>query len=530
MRERRLVTALICLALLPSAWLAWTWRAMPQLGLFHDDAIYLVTAKSVAEGNGYRIPSLPGQPHQTKYPPLYPALLAAVWLVDPSFPGNLSSVMLVAWAGLLAMVFLARRLWREAGFNEWHCGGLAALVALSPVAVQFGLLAMSELWFTVLLLASLMAAERGKAGWAGALGGLTFLTRSAALPLLITAPLIYLWHRQCRRAAAFFAAMAPAVVGWQWWAAAHRAPASPASPATLFYTDYFGFYWLDVTLAGLPELLAGNLNIAVKSIGELMVFDPSTGFGALTVARLLTIASISGCVRLMRTGRLVHYGWFGALYTVQFLFWNYPPTQRFFLPLLPLVAAGIFRELQSLSGIVKTAFAKRGADRVVAVVMCALLGYLGLESLRYSAWGLFRFLPPVFAQRSEMLAQQHLAHRWINAHAGTGAALLSYQDPVDYLYTGRRGYSLRVPPGLLKRGDPDEIQRFFGQLPQMMTTVGANHVVLGEADYQMDCPELTVKAYRSVFKDEKLFEPVFQSGATAVYRLRHAHTAYDSSR
>ncbi len=58
----------------------------------------------------------------------------------------------------------------------------------------------------------------------------------------------------------------------------------------------------------------------------------------------------------------------------------------------------------------------------------------------------------------------------------------------------------------------------------------ADHVVLGEADYQMDCPELTVKAYRPVFKDEKLFEPVFQSGATAVCRLRQAHTAYDSSR
>ena len=266
------------------------------------------------------------------------------------------------------------------------------------------------------------------------------------------------------------------------------------------------------------------------AFGELLVFDPGTGFGALTVARLLAIASISGCVRLMRTGRLIHYGWFGALYTVQFLFWNYPPTQRFFLPLMPLVVAGIFRELLSLRGIIKTAFAKRRADRVVAVVMCALLGYLGLESLRYSAWGLFRFLPPVFAQRSELLAQQRLAHRWITEHAGERAALLSYQDPVDYLYTGRRGYSLRVPPGLLKRGDSDEIRRFFGQLPHMMAAVGADHVVLGEADYQMDCPGLTVKAYRAVFKDEKLFEPVFQSGATVVYRLRQAHTAYDSSR
>src|SRR5512140_1203032 len=67
-RVRNIV--LTALALAPSAYLAWTWRAMPQLGILHDDAVYLVSAKSLAQGHGYRIESLPGQPFQTKYPPL----------------------------------------------------------------------------------------------------------------------------------------------------------------------------------------------------------------------------------------------------------------------------------------------------------------------------------------------------------------------------------------------------------------------------------------------------------------------------
>ena len=40
-------------------------------------------AKSIAEGHGHSIPSLPGAPAQTKYPPLFPMLLSIVWWISP---------------------------------------------------------------------------------------------------------------------------------------------------------------------------------------------------------------------------------------------------------------------------------------------------------------------------------------------------------------------------------------------------------------------------------------------------------------
>ena len=43
--QRRLAIALFLLALVPSAWLAWRSRDMPQLGQYHDDGIYWVSAK-----------------------------------------------------------------------------------------------------------------------------------------------------------------------------------------------------------------------------------------------------------------------------------------------------------------------------------------------------------------------------------------------------------------------------------------------------------------------------------------------------
>jgi hypothetical protein len=517
MANRWLNGAVLCLALVPSAWLAWRWRHGEHLGIYHDDAIYLVTAKSLAEENGYRIASLPGEPYQTKYPPLFPALLSLIWRADPSFPGNLPKMALLDWAFLVAAVLLT---WRLTGSV-----GLPAFLALSPVAVQHSILLMSEVPFLALVLVSLVLAERNRGGAAGLVGALTFLTRSAALPLLITTPLLFVWRRQFRQAALFAVAMAPAVLAWQVWSTVHRAP---ADPLTLFYTDYFGFLRHDVPLGQWIFLPGENAGPAVKAIGDLLVFDVESGFVAITLARLLTFASISGCVRLVREGRLTHYAWFGALYTVQLLCWNYPPTARFFLPLLPLVAAGAWREWQSLRGIISAAYRKKGADRMVAVAACGFVGFVAFSSLRGIATGLHGILPPVLQQRAELLAEKQDAYRWISANTSPAAAVVSYQDPLDYLYTGRRGYSLRVPPGVLKRGDRQEIDRCFAQLPDLMAAHGVEHVLLTDADYQMDLPSLTLEPYRSLFAKSGRFERVFEHRGTAVYRAR-SKWAYDKS-
>ena len=74
---------LVWAVLVAAAYLA-AWRA-PASGFFHDDGLYAVTAKALAEGQGYRITSLPTPIPQTKYPVLFPALLSIVWRAYPSF-------------------------------------------------------------------------------------------------------------------------------------------------------------------------------------------------------------------------------------------------------------------------------------------------------------------------------------------------------------------------------------------------------------------------------------------------------------
>src|SRR6201981_1426742 len=64
-------------------------------GLSEDDTLYFSSARAIAEGHGYILPSVPGTPPATKYPILYPWLLSWVWRWNPAFPENLSGAVAV---------------------------------------------------------------------------------------------------------------------------------------------------------------------------------------------------------------------------------------------------------------------------------------------------------------------------------------------------------------------------------------------------------------------------------------------------
>jgi len=119
---------LLVLVLLPSALFSWWNRDMPQLGIHHDDTIYWVGAKSIATGEGYRLLSYPGAPAQTKYPPLFPALLAVAWKINPAFPQNLPSAALLAWLMMPLYLLLVKRAVSDFGFSQWWTWGLPRLL------------------------------------------------------------------------------------------------------------------------------------------------------------------------------------------------------------------------------------------------------------------------------------------------------------------------------------------------------------------------------------------------------------------
>src|SRR5262245_8915014 len=160
-------------------------------GQCHDDAIYVATAKALAEGESYRQTFLPGSPPQTKYPPLYPVLLAMLWSAWPDFPANL--LLLKGFTLLCGSAFLATFSLFVVG-SGYARGGVALsaglLCATSAPFQFFATVTLSEMLFALLLVTALWwlesAVQRPSSGpTADFLGGillaLPFLCRSVGM-------------------------------------------------------------------------------------------------------------------------------------------------------------------------------------------------------------------------------------------------------------------------------------------------------------------------------------------------------------
>ena len=112
-----------------------------------DSAV--LRARSLADGQGYREAALPGNPWQTKYPPGYPVMLAAIlkanpaardfWIIAHSWLWLVAASVALAWAML------------QAGLSAVQGGVVAALWAANPAACYVGTAALSEALYCALL-------------------------------------------------------------------------------------------------------------------------------------------------------------------------------------------------------------------------------------------------------------------------------------------------------------------------------------------------------------------------------------------
>lgn len=317
----------LLLALAPAAHLAWVARDMPHFGHLHDDSIYFVCAKSLAEGRGYRILSLPAEPFQTKYPPRWPLALAAIWKLDPRFPENLRWGMALAWLTLSTFVALARRWFRRSGFGAGASTALGATIARSPRVIVLSVGMMSDLVFSVVLLAAILAIDSAdRSAWRALFSGLQRRPISSRPRRL---------RRKYRAALLMFAAMLPAVATWMLWSRAHM---SHGDLVSLYYTDYFRYQILNVTWHDLAVVMWKNLDGVFAGIAELLIFDlAKTPFG-MHLARFLAIVVIAGTVRFARTRGMTAYYWFALMYTAILLVWHFPPNKPLSAAVVPTAA------------------------------------------------------------------------------------------------------------------------------------------------------------------------------------------------
>jgi hypothetical protein len=511
---------LLLAVIVPSAIFAWRARDMPEFAYLHDDGIFFVSAKSLATGNGYRIASLPENAAQTKFPPLYPLYLSMVWRLNPSFPENLKLATVACWLWLATCLAAALILYESSGLAPKQRWIAMALLGLSPYMGLFGTRMFSEIPFTALVLATLILARRtgDKAILAAAVAaGAAYLTRTAGIALVASVLLWLAWRRDFRRAKLFAAVTLPVVAGWGIWTATHR---TSHDLTLIYYTDYLGFQFANVGWDNLMVVLWKNFDQILYGMGALVMPKVIENLPFKILTQVIAAAMISGVVRLARKGILVDYALFSAFSVAILLVWHYPATERFVLPMFPLLAQGLVAEGEHLWTMLRPAFRHKDmGQRIAGFLFGGAVAAICLFAFALQVYVSFFFMPETAAAKRVQMTARRADYQWMAANLPSSATVLSYDDPLLYLYTGRRGNYLPMLPRWWYAEDHCSIVNAYKSLETYCRNRGLAFVYVGEQDLSREAGEEDRRAVREMLKSNPALAALHSSGSGTIYKV-----------
>jgi len=339
---RRAVLVLAGVLLIQTVIVALVFTPQPHGGW--DNAGYISLAHSLLDRGAYLELWDPGEAPHTKYPPVFPVLLAVAILLGAK--GWAALKLVPAFSIVLAVAFTF--LWARDRRGLALGVAVALLLGLSESVVYYSQWILSDPTFLALTMAALWALQNGRetTETTGRKGGgnvwlavgmalvvLAYFTRSAGLPLAV-ATLLWLGIQRRWKVLAGFA-VAFGLPASLWW----------LRGSVLGGSEYASEFWLvdpyqphlgTMGLGGLLDRLNGNLVAYVTRIvpagvvGDQGPIIPPLGIG-------LGLVTLVGWIRALRE-RVGVAELFFPLYFGLILLW--PPAwsgDRFALPLLPLI-------------------------------------------------------------------------------------------------------------------------------------------------------------------------------------------------
>ncbi|HUG81433.1 MAG TPA: phospholipid carrier-dependent glycosyltransferase [Bryobacterales bacterium] len=537
------IAVLAAILALYAVWSASSWSAA-DFGYLHDDSLYLSSARALAEGRGYIIPSVPTDPPQNKYPIGYPFLLSLLWRIEPDLPGLLRLIfgthILLGCGFLLAAYSLLRQL----GQGPRSSLALTAVCALHPGIGDVTRFALSDLPFMFLALGSAVAAEKAlredapnrwlTRWWAAAavLACGAILTRSIAVAI-VAGIFFAAVVRRAPKPAALYAAICAAV-----FFASSDAPPGSGSPAQgysgyeqtlLFYTDYIGFWRFSVPdWATLAKQLEFNGMQILKAPAYLCFFLPVLGFasgGLQATGIVLTVGIVRGLFR--GVSRTTFHPVMGALfcYLPVVLLWNYSLADRFLLLFVPLLYHGAAVEIGSVLAPMRELLKPGGetgqriAAGILSTLIVILLGYAAYRCL----WEIPAGTREANAERAALLQQKQQAYDWLRKNSEAGDRLIAYEDVVAYLSTGRQGMRPIAPStASFYLQDREALQPDLDRLGDTARAIEARYWLASPDDYQLEHADTYLKEATAELLDDAPVAFKSHDGRVLVYEIRAA--------
>lgn len=456
------------------------WRMVPEVcGAFHDDGIYVITAKALAQGQGYRLTYLPHAPIQTKYPILYPAILAVFWKLWPAFPDNL---LLMKWFSLLcgaAAIGLSYLYAVRFGYFSRSIAASAGLIcATSPIFLYFSTQTLSEIPFILLVIPALWAFEAqreepsyGRLGQflVGVLLALPFLCRTVGVTLVVAALVIQYYRSRTLRWMALGAAVV--MLPWVIWMAAGLGTWN-RDPISGYYTDYVS-WWAAMDGALALRIIWQNLvNILISSAvvsleGFTNLLRSLHSWAQLFLTIFMGAIPLIVLISKLRTRRLLPF--FLMAYFGLILLWPWYPI-RFLVPILPFLVGYFF---QGLSNSIRRW--KWNKSYLLAVGLIFLVA-ANVTLLYQHGQVAEKFLYPYSTLPKSPASWDSFTNifHWLQTQSQPDDVIASMEDPMIFLYTGRRAIRpFKITPGLLGYGDD---LAAYGSAEDLFTTLRAYKV------------------------------------------------------
>ncbi len=160
--------------------------------------------RSLAHDGTYRETALPGDPWQTKYPPGYPLMLAAILKWNPAALNFW--IIAHSWVWMAAASFALAWAMRQTGLTPVQAAIVGALWAANPAGANAAIFAMADtpycavLFLVLGLVLRLDKAAIWNAALAGLLMGIACLIRSAGIVAIGGLVAWLLWRRSLKTA------------------------------------------------------------------------------------------------------------------------------------------------------------------------------------------------------------------------------------------------------------------------------------------------------------------------------------------
>jgi hypothetical protein len=430
-------------------------------GSTEDDSIYFSSAKALAEGRGYILPSIPGHPPATKYPILYPLILAAVWKLNPLFPANLpwavATTVAFGFVYVVAGFIFLRRL---QVLHEVEALLITGFCAVHPVVLLYSSSVLSDIPFAAVALVAMLLADSmlkplarpQLAVLCGIVAGLSMLMRLFGLAIIAGILLATLVRRNSKQTFTFIACIAPFILlnaYGSFLATRIIPPVTSADASTIgwvrewaYYTNYFAIWKVSVPNADIFwSMLRNNLELLVQGpanlfLSPLLVSDSMAG---RALVLLVSVIAVAGLVRQAFLRGWAPFHCVLPFYALLIVLWNYPDaSNRFLLPFCFLLVAGLWLEVRRIFVLIRSkVFAGSGwLERSLAAVLGVVMLFVGLGLIVNYVNGHRRALYALSRQRGTILKSKQEAYQWLANH-DCCSPVLAYEDADVYLYSGR---------------------------------------------------------------------------------------------